>query len=248
MVLPRKAILFPLLEAEARRLNEFYLKYIQTGLPFVTLKVAQTLDGKIATTEGISRYITSFESRRSVHRLRSGVDAVVVGIGTVLQDDPQLTVRHIKGKSPLRIVLDSKGRTPPGANILSSDGKSIIMTTSQASPVWKEEMEKRGARVWEVPATGDGVIDLREAAKLLGAKGITSLLIEGGREVFTSALREGIVDKVLIFLSPKIMGEGRGGFGDLGVRELSSLYRLYNMKVRKIGEDLLITAYVHRNS
>jgi len=237
-----------LLAAEATRLNEAYLKYVRTKLPFVTLKLAQTLDGKIATSQGMSKYITSLKSQRRVHWLRSGVDAVMVGVGTVLQDDPRLTVRHIKGRNPLRIVLDSKGRTPSQAKVLFPDGDSIIMTTSQASPSWREEMEKEGAEIWEIFSDGDGRIDLREALKVAGNKGITSLMIEGGREVFTSALRADIADKLLVFLSPKVMGEGMGGFGDLGVRELSSLYRLYNMRAQRMGEDLLITAYVHRNS
>lgn len=237
-----------LLAAEATRLNEVYLKYIRTKLPFVVLKLAQTLDGKIATSQGMSRYITSLRSRRMVHRMRSGMDAVMVGVGTVLQDDPQLTVRHSKGRDPLRIVLDSKGRTPLQAKVISPDGKSIIMTTSHSPRSWREGMEGRGAEIWEIPSDRDGRVDLGEALKVAGSKGITSILIEGGREVFTSALREGIADKLLVFLSPKVMGEGIGGFGDLGVGELSSLYRLYSMKAQRMGEDLLITAYVHRNS
>lgn len=237
-----------LLADEAARLNEFYLKYTRTRFPFVILKLAQTLDGKIATSEGRSRYITSLKSRRRVHWLRSGVDAVMVGVGTVLQDDPQLTVRHIRGRNPLRIVLDSRGRTPPQAKVISSDGKAVIMTTSQAPPSWREEMERRGTEVWEVPSSGDGRIDLREAMRVVGAKGTTSLMIEGGRGVFTSFLKADIADKLLVFLSPKVMGEGIGGFGDLGVRELSSAYRFYNMKVQRMGEDFLITAYVHGDS
>ncbi len=237
-----------LLAEEAGRLNEVYLKYIRTKLPFVILKLAQTLDGKIATSDGRSMYITSFKSRRRVHQLRSGVDAVMVGVGTVLQDDPQLTVRHTKGETPLRIVLDSRGRTPPRAKVISSEGSAILMITSQANQSWRGEMERMGAEIWEIPSDREGRVDLREAMKIAGVRGITSLMIEGGREVFTSALKAGIVDKLLIFISPKVMGEGMGGVGDLGVRELSSAYRLYNMKSQRMGEDLLITAYVHRNN
>lgn len=237
-----------LLAEEAGRLNEVYLKYIRTKLPFVILKLAQTLDGKIATSDGRSMYITSFKSRRRVHQLRSGVDAVMVGVGTVLQDDPQLTVRHTKGETPLKIVLDSRGRTPLRAKVISSEGSAILMIASQANQSWRGEMERMGAEIWEIPPDKEGRVDLREAMKIAGARGITSLMIEGGREVFTSALKAGIVDKLLVFISPKVMGEGMGGVGDLGVRELSSARRLYNMKSQRMGEDLLITAYVHRNN
>ena len=237
-----------LLATEATKLNEAYLKYIRTKLPFVTLKLAQTLDGKIATSQGTSKYISSLKSRRMVHWLRSGVDAVMVGVGTVLQDNPQLTVRHIKGRNPLRIVLDSKGRTPSQAAVLSPDGHSIIMTTSQASPSWRGEMEEKGAEIWEISSDREGRVDLREALRSAGGRGVTSILMEGGRRVFTSALRLDIADKILVFLAPRVMGEGMGGFGDLGVGELSSLYRLYDMRAQGMGDDLLITAYVHRNS
>ncbi len=237
-----------LLAEEAARLNETYLKYMRTGLPFVVLKLAQTLDGKIATSRGESKYITSLKSRQRAHRLRGRVDAVMIGVGTVLQDDPQLTVRHTRGRNPLRIVLDSRGRTPPQAKVISSEGQVVIMTTSQASLSWREKMERAGAEIWELPLDGDLRIDLQEAIRVAGARGVTSLMIEGGRGVITSALKADVVDKFLLFISPKIMGDGIAGVGDLGVRELSSLYRLYNMKAQRMDEDLLITAYVHRNS
>ncbi len=227
------------LEQEARRLNEVYFKYISTGLPFVTVKYAQSLDGRIATSGGDSRWISSERSRKRAHRLRSHHDAVMVGIGTVLADDPQLTVRWVKGKTPLRIVIDGHLRIPLDAQVLKNGERTLIATTDAHDTGTYETITEKGNEILVAEKDRDGRVALRPLLKALTAKGITSILVEGGREVITSLLREGLVDRMVIVTAPLIIGKGIEAVGDLGIDALNRALRPSSYTVRRVGEDVV---------
>ena len=226
--------------AEAKELNEIYLKYVQTKLPFVILKAAITLNGKIATKERESKWITSEASRKVVHKLRSVVDAVLVGVGTVITDNPYLTVRAVKGKNPYRIVMDTNLRIPSNANILGD--KCIIATTEGVSKERVKLLTKK-AKLWILHKNGSGRVDIKEVIKKAGREGMTSILIEGGEKIFTSALTSNIVDKVYLFVAPKILGNGIP-LTTLSIPKLEYAFTLHRLKYRKIGDDILISGYV----
>ncbi len=230
-----------ILEQEAKKLNEIYLKFITTGLPFVILKIAQTLDGKIATELGDSRWITQKDSRGFVHSLRSWVDAVLVGANTVKRDDPELTIHNARGDNPIRIILDSAGKISHSSKIIkeNKNGKTVIATTNQKT----KEKFKEKVEIWKVKKRKDGQADLPQLLKKAGENQITSLLVEGGRGVFTSFLKERLVDKIYYFLSPKILGKGLTSFGDLGIKEISESITLRDCEIKRFKNDLLIIGY-----
>jgi diaminohydroxyphosphoribosylaminopyrimidine deaminase/5-amino-6-(5-phosphoribosylamino)uracil reductase len=234
-----------ILEDEARKLNEVFIKYITTGMPFVTMKVAMSLDGKIATFCRRSKWISCEDSRLLVHQIRNEVDAIIVGIGTVLCDNPTLTTRlpDGNGRDAIRIVLDSKAGIPLDSKILNlnSKAKTIIAVTSFA-PEDKIEQLKKCADVLII-SEKDGRIDLTELMKKLAQMENTNILIEGGAEVNASALKEGIVDKVMFFIAPKIIGNNKapGPIGGDGVDNPSEAIKLTDISVKQIGEDILIT-------
>ncbi len=246
------------LKPEAQKLNEAYVKYITTGKPFVVLKVAMTLDGKIATPDGQSKWITGEQSRRLVHRMRSSVDAVLTAIGTVKADNPMLTARTDKTHAgrdlvhqPERIVIDPRLETPLDYNILSLPPKTILVTKRTAPNDRKSaaRLEKlrmlleKGVEIIEYE--GDRV-DLEWLMSRLGECRITSVMIEGGPSLGSYALTEGIVDKVAFFIAPKIIG-GKHSLPAIGgsvFRKLEDAYRVRDMQVRKIGEDILVEGYL----
>jgi diaminohydroxyphosphoribosylaminopyrimidine deaminase/5-amino-6-(5-phosphoribosylamino)uracil reductase len=234
------------LEEAARNTNEVYLKYITTGLPFVTLKLAQSLDGRIATGSGDSKWITGEKARRFVHRLRSQVDAVMVGVDTVIRDDPQLNVRWVKGMNPLKIVMDSRLRIPMAAQVFEEE-RTILATTERSSEEKRRVLEEKGAQVWILPER-DSRVDLTEFMRKAGREGITSILIEGGSKVATSALKAGVVDKLMIFIAPKLIGTGTDAVGDLGIARIEEAIGLEDIKLRRIGEDVLYTAMISKIS
>ncbi len=240
-----------ILREEAERLNEAYIKYITTRRPFVTLKMASSLDGKVATTTGESRWISGEKARDYVHRLRNTVDAVMVGIGTILTDDPLLTARPKRGKvkNPIRIVVDSRLKIPYKARVLSSDPSvpTIIATTELAPPKRVKAVEKHGVKVLVLENKGDRV-DLGILIKKLGDMEIANLLIEGGPEVSASALREGIVDKIIIILAPKIIGgvKSKGSIGGEGIESLKDSIPIENIKIKRIGEDIIVEGYIKK--
>jgi len=230
-----------ILEEEAKKLNEVYLKFITTRLPFVILKVAQTLDGKIATKLGHSKWITQEDSRRFVHSLRSKVDAVLVGENTAKKDDPELTIHNARGENPIRIILDSSGRISNNSRVIreNENGKTVIATINHKT----DEKFKERVEIWKVKKGEDGKVDLTQLLKKAGKNKITSLLVEGGRGVFTSFLKEKLVDKIYYFLSPKIFGKGLSSFGDLGIREISDSITLRDCEIRRFENDLLVIGY-----
>jgi diaminohydroxyphosphoribosylaminopyrimidine deaminase / 5-amino-6-(5-phosphoribosylamino)uracil reductase len=239
------------LEAEATALNEVYIKYITTKRPFVLLKVAASLDGKIATVTGESRWITNECSRLLVHQLRDQVDAVMVGINTVLRDDPLLTTRLPGGggRDPIRIVVDSRLRIPYEAKVLTASPTActIIATTASAPDEKRRQLEALGAKVLVIDGDGSGV-PLAPLMDQLGAMQVTSILLEGGGELHGAALRAGIVDKVLYFIAPKLLG-GRTAppaIGGEGFARLVEAVTLERTQVKRLDGDLLIEGYVRR--
>ncbi|MCX8116389.1 MAG: bifunctional diaminohydroxyphosphoribosylaminopyrimidine deaminase/5-amino-6-(5-phosphoribosylamino)uracil reductase RibD [Desulfobacterota bacterium] len=235
-------------EEASRALNEAFSKYIQSGLPFVSLKVASTLDGKIATPSGESKWITGEESRRFVHRLRNEVDAVVVGVDTVLRDDPLLTARIRGGRDPFRVVLDSRLRTPEGAKVIEErPEKTIIATTSLAPAERIECFAKRGVNLLIVDPI-EGRVDLNALLRRLGQMEMVSLMVEGGGQINNAFLSVGLVDKIFLFLAPKLIGgdQAPGIFSGRGVDKLEEAIRVERMQVRRLGEDLLVVGYPRR--
>jgi diaminohydroxyphosphoribosylaminopyrimidine deaminase/5-amino-6-(5-phosphoribosylamino)uracil reductase len=235
-----------ILEKECRRLNEAFCKYIVNKQPFIILKVASSLDGKIATKNGESQWITGGVSRRFVHRLRNQVDGVIVGIGTVLKDDPMLTARLRGGKDPYRIILDSRLRIPEEAKVVKiSPSRTIIATTELAPRERVEKLEKEGVQVLTFESK-QGRVDLKSCLSKLGEMGMITLLVEGGSQINGSFLDEGLIDKIIFFLSPKLIGDPQalGIFGGHGVINLKEAILLSELKVRKIAEDILLEGYI----
>jgi len=235
-----------ILERECRRLNEAFSKYIRAKEPFVILKVAATLDGKIATREGDSKWISGDASRRFVHRLRDEVDGVLVGIGTVLRDDPLLTTRINGGRDPYRIVLDSRLKIPEEAKVVGDSPTKLIIVATESAPKDKiERLEMRGVRVLTLESK-EGRIDLKSCLSKLGEMGMMSVMVEGGNQVNGSFFDESLIDKLLLFLSPRLIGdpEAAGIFGGRGVSKLPEAVPLREMKARRIGEDILLEGYL----
>lgn len=235
------------LREECDRLNETYFKYIQTGVPFVTLKFAQTLDGRIATVTGDSQWISSESTRRLAHRLRSLHDGIMVGLGTILADDPQLTVRLVKGRSPIRVIPDSRLRISLNAKVLKDQdvAPTIIATTSQADDKKLSSLKGMGIEVLMVSEDEWGEVDLGNLFKSLGKRGISSILVEGGARIITSLFHQGLVDKVVLVIAPKIMGKGIEAVGDLSIRGVSDVLKLSFVRTYRRGEDLVIEANIH---
>jgi GTP cyclohydrolase II len=207
--------------------------------PNVVLKYAQTLDGRIATQTGDAKWISGEAERRVAHAMRAGCDAVLVGAGTLLQDDPQLTVRMVPGASPVRVVLDSSLRTPATAKVLSDDAATLILCRPGADPVRRAELTSAGVTVREVPPGPDG-LRIDAVLRLLRELGIASLLVEGGGRVITSLLRAGAVDRVVVSVSPRIIGSGVEAVGPLGTARVAEGIRLVNRSVHLTGDDVLL--------
>jgi diaminohydroxyphosphoribosylaminopyrimidine deaminase / 5-amino-6-(5-phosphoribosylamino)uracil reductase len=235
-----------ILEEECRRLNEAYIKYITRRRPFVTLKLAASLDGKIAAATGDSRWISSEDSRRVVHRLRNRMDAVVVGVGTVIADDPQLTCRISNGRNPWRVVLDSRLRIPLSAQLLRQPDpeKNIIVTGARSRRKKIHAIEALGARVWQVKLRRRR-IPWAPIVKQLAEQGVLSVMIEGGATTAAWALQEKAVDRILVFYAPMILGgDGRVMIDRLGVKRVKQAIRIRDMQIRKSGPDALVSGYL----
>lgn len=236
-------------EEQARRLNEAFIKYIRSGRPFVITKCAATLDGRIATRTGDSRWVTGEKARQFVHRLRHRVDAIMVGINTIRADNPSLTTRlaDSAGSDPVRIILDTHLSISPDARVLrlASDSETILAAGPAAAVAKKKVLEETGARVIEVPLI-NGLIDMGALLEKLGAIEITSLLIEGGSRVMASAFKAAVVDKVFFFYAPKILGgdDGIPICSGPGVELMKQCTAINDISVSQIGDDVLVEGYV----
>lgn len=238
-------------EDEAKELYEAYRKYITTGMPFVIAKFAMSLDGKIATRGGDSRWITGEAARKQVHNLRYTVDAVMVGVNTILVDDPRLTARCCGGKGgqshkqPLRVIVDGKGRTPLTAQVFSQPGKTVVVLSRAATPDEKDAFAKVGGELMELPSAQE-MVDLRRLFKKLGDSGITSVMVEGGSMLLGSLFDNGMVDKVVAFVAPVIIGgeKAKTAVGGEGVAKMAESLKLENMKVEQMDRDLMVSGRV----
>lgn len=217
----------------------------QERRPHIILKYAQTLDGRIATANGDSKWISGQQERRISHGLRAACDAVLVGVGTAIRDDPQLTVRMVPGVSPIRVVLDSMLRIPPTARLLQDDAATMIVTTTQAPAGRRAELCKAGIAV-RVVEPGPGGVDIEAALALLLAEGIRSVLVEGGSRVITSLLGAGVVDRLVVAVAPTIIGSGVDAVGDLGIASVADGMRLVNACLTVASEDVVLAWDVER--
>jgi diaminohydroxyphosphoribosylaminopyrimidine deaminase/5-amino-6-(5-phosphoribosylamino)uracil reductase len=238
-----------LLESSCRRLLAPFTKHIQTGLPFVTLKTAMTLDGQTATKCGNSQWVTGEQSRLHVHRMRNRTDAILTGIGSILADDSRLTTRlPERGRDPLRIVVDSQLRLSDTAKILSSDSSAmpLIATTSAASPARIQDLARKGVEVLILASDPEGRVSLIDLMICLGKRNVQSLLLEAGSVLNGAALRAGIVDRVAFFVAPKLLGgdDGRPVFSGAGANLLADAVNLHDIRSRSFGDDILIEGEV----
>lgn len=242
-------------EEEAQELNEAYIKFITSRMPFITAKFAMSLDGKIATKTGDSKWITGEEARKYAHSLRRMADAIMVGVETVISDDPQLTAREDADENdnncrqPLRVVVDSRGRTPTAARILQMPGQTLIASTSSIELAREKELREAGAEVLRLPAKGDRV-DLTELLRTLGRRELTSVLVEGGGTLLGSFFDQGLVDKVCAFVAPVIIGGGEAitAVEGQGIDKMTEVLRLQRLKIEKLGDDVLICGYVREGA
>lgn len=238
-------------EAEARQLNEVFLHWITTGRPFVVLKTAMTLDGKIATASGASKWITGEAARLRVHELRDRYDAILAGIGTALADDPSLTtwLPDRTGKNPVRIIVDSNARLPLTSNVVTDGQAQTIVAVTEAAP--EERVAALRAHGVDVLTCGTGShVDLVQLMQELGRREIASVLVEGGGTVNFSLLAAGLVDKVHAFVAPKIVG-GRTAKTPVegeGFAQLADSVQLTQLTAESVGGDVLLTGYVERNA
>ena len=231
------------LEDECRAINRPFLKFITTGQPFITYKCAMTLDGKIASVTGESRWISCEASRRIVHRMRACNDAIMVGVDTIIADNPRLTVRHSRGRNPQRIIVDSRLRTPESVNVLSgSMAHGTVIATTETNPKVHARYLKTGATVL-VCRSLDGRVDLHDLWNKLGERGIQSLLLEGGSLLAGEALRQGLIDHCVFFYAPKVIGsDGFSPFAITGITDMARSIKFCDLSMRRSGTDIMITA------
>ena len=236
------------LESECGRLNERFVKFMQTGIPFVTLKFAQTVDGRIATFTGHSRWISSPPSLRFAHALRACHDAILVGGGTVRADDPELTVRLVRGRQPLRIVLDSRLKTRPEAKILKNQdrARTIIAAAADGSMKKAALFEKLRVEILRCGEDPKHRIDLKKLFAEMGKRRVSSILVEGGAAVITSVLREKLADRIVIVIAPKIVGKGVEAVQDLGIATMDDALTLSAPRIMRKGGDIILDGRMNR--
>jgi diaminohydroxyphosphoribosylaminopyrimidine deaminase/5-amino-6-(5-phosphoribosylamino)uracil reductase len=238
------------LKEQCQKFNEAFTTYITTGLPFVTLKIAQTLDGMIADSNGKSQWISNSRSRQLVHRLRSQYDAVLIGAGTVHTDNARLTVREVRGRNPLRVILDGKFSVSPGAQIFSHDAQTIIY----ASQRFVRRQEKKAAKfgrtgvdIIELKPIKGNVLPLHDVLCDLSSRQIASVLVEGGAYTFSEFLNQAAANKLLCFVTPKIFGSGLSPFQNIKDKKGRNKILLHNISIRNIDKDLLIEGYLDKS-
>ena len=236
---------------KAREINEGYFKYITTGMPFVIGKFAMSLDGKIATRTGSSKWITSDEVRNYAQSQRHIVDAIMVGANTVILDDPQLTARGHSGKGgrtksqPTRVIVDGKGRVPTTARIFSEPGKTLVALADNFENREKSKVRREGTEYIILKAK-DGLFDLKELLKILGHKQITTVMVEGGSGLLGNLFDAHLIDKVVAFISPLIIGgeKAKSAVGGIGVAEISDALKLKQIKIEKFNDEFLVSGYL----
>lgn len=237
-------------EAEGTRLLEAYLTWRRTGLPFVIAKFAATLDGKIAAASGDSRWVAGEEARAWAHAFRTKIDAIMCGVNNVLLDDPQLTARPggvVAERQPLRIVADSRGRTPPEAKVLGPGGKTLIATTEASPEAWRRAIEARGAEVLVLGADRDGHVDLRALVTELGRRDVVSLLVEGGGVLHAGFFAADLVDKVHAIIAPKIVGGAAyPAVAGRGAELMADAVTLHDVETVRLGDDVAFVGYPQR--
>lgn len=240
---------YGILESECYKLNEVFMKYIVKKEPFVVMKTGMSLDGKIATYSGESKWITEEKSREDVHNLRNELTGIMVGINTVLKDNPQLTCRVNGGRNPIRIIVDSTLKIPIDCKIVNTakEVETIIATTDKANLDKINSLEDKGVKIIVVPSK-NGKVNLKELMITLGKLKIDSILLEGGGTLNFSALEEGIVDKVKIYIAPKIIGgkDSKTPIEGKGIDNLKDAFKITNLSVSTIGEDILVEGYVEK--
>ena len=242
-------------QSKATEINKPFFKYVASGQPWVTAKFAVSLDGKLATNMGESQWITSEQSRQRVHHIRNVTDAIIVGAGTVLADDPSLTTRlqdyNESTRNPLRIVADSRGRVSPKARIYHPDtpGYSVLATTSQTKSSHCEKLESQGVKIWKLPEDTNGRVDLTALVNRIGQEEMLTLLVEGGSELLGAFVADGLLDQVCAFFAPIIIGgkSAPGPIGEPGIGRLADALRLSNIVTEKIGGDILVKGDVVSN-
>ena len=231
---------------EAARMNEAFIKWISTGMPFITLKTAMSLDGKIATQTGNSKWITGELARQRVHEYRNFSDAILTGIGTVLADDPELTTRLPGGgRSPIRVIVDRQARTPLDSKVLLNNGSRVIIAVSDSSSKKSHaKLRQCGAEILLVPGT-ENRLDLSFLLCELGRRQITTVLVEAGSALNASLLQENLVDKLLVFIAPKIIGgkSAPGPIGGIGINSIDEALLLEDLTVERFGDDVMLSAY-----
>ena len=239
-------VTYGVLEEKCRRLNETFFKHVETNKPFVTLKAALTLDGKIASATGESQWISCPASRRKVHKLRSIVDAILVGVETVLHDDPQLTVREIRGAAnPCRVVMDSRLRVPMTARVLEPEAQTLLATTDRAPKRKIRQLESKGIGVEVFRPDRSGKVPLGRLLSRLGKRGMQHVLLEGGSGIYTTALKAGEVDKLLLFVAPLLLGgkEAPSLFDGIGFSSPKKALAVRDLRWRRSDRDLMLEAY-----
>lgn len=235
-------------EQQAKKLNERFFCWITKKRPFITLKYAMTLDGKIATFTGDSKWITGEEARRFAHGLRRQHDAVLVGIGTVLADDPELTTRMVSGKNPVRVVLDSSLKIPLQAKVLNEEARTIIFTGAEADKQKQNYLElKKNVEVIRLPLK-DGSLSIEQVVQKLSKLNITSLLVEGGSAVHGAFYDSGLADRVYAFIAPKLIGgkESLSPIGGTGSKLVAAGWQLDDVEQQLLGKDIMITGIVRK--
>lgn len=235
------------LDEENKNLNEVFIKYIKNKKPFIVMKVAMSLDGKIATSTGKSKWISCEESRRCVHKLRSELMGILVGINTVINDDPMLDCRLENGKNPIRIIVDTTLKIPIDSKIVSSAKliRTIVVTTKNANRSMIKSLEDKGVEILTVNLKNN-LVDLKEMINKLGKLNIDSILIEGGSRLNYSSISENIVDKVQVYLAPIILGgeSSKTPIGGQGIFDIKEAFKINRLKYTKVGSDILIEGYL----
>lgn len=231
----------PILETESREINRGYLKFRETGKPWVTLKIAQSLDGRIATANGDSRWISGDDSLKFAHRLRAEHDAILIGINTVLADDPQLNVRLVKGRNPIRVILDSDLKINPNAKVFQTDHQPVLIATKPYPPADKmERLQEQGAEFTWLPPDEKGNLDLAVLLDHLGQRGILYLLVEGGGTLISSFIQRKLFNELIMVTAPIVIGgDGIPSIAPMGVQKLAESVKVSSKKQRKFGDDFV---------